>query len=150
VTFEEAPLRFRVFAYGTLQIADVMEAVTGRVFPSEPAVLDGYERRRVKGRSYPGVTVAPGRCTRGLLYADVDARSMELLDRFEGALYERRRVPVTTNGRTRVEAEVYVVPESRRDRLSAEAWDPDRFAAEQLASFVQSCRDFHRREGGRK
>jgi hypothetical protein len=74
---------------------------------------------------------------------------VQLLDRFEGALYERRRATVTTNGRSGVEAEIYVVRANQRDRLTSEPWDPDRFAAERLESFVKSCRDFHRCEGGR-
>jgi gamma-glutamylcyclotransferase (GGCT)/AIG2-like uncharacterized protein YtfP len=138
-----------VFAYGTLQFPEVVQAVTGRRFPWEPAVLDGYERRRVRGRDYPGIIVARGRHAAGQLYRDVDARSVTLMDRFEGALYERDRVIVTTADGAPVTADVYVVPPSRGHALSAEPWDGERFAAEHLAVFVESCRRFYRREGRR-
>jgi len=136
-----------VFTYGTLQFPEVMHAVTGRYFPSEPAVLDGYERLRVRGHPYPGIIVAPGRQAAGQLYGDVDTRAVVLMDRFEGALYEREQVMVTTAHGVPVNADVYVVPPSRRDALSTEPWDRDGFVAEHLAEFIESCRDFYRREG---
>jgi gamma-glutamylcyclotransferase (GGCT)/AIG2-like uncharacterized protein YtfP len=134
----------RVFTYGTLQVPEVMEAVTGRAFPSEAAVLDGYARFIVRRQAYPGILAAPGAATPGRVYADVDAGSLRRLDRFEGDLYERRRVSVSVAGGECLAAETYVVPATRRHCLSAEPWDIERFIAEELLTFVEQCRRFQR------
>ena len=77
-----------VFTYGTLMLPSVMEAVTGRRFAAQKAMLHGYARFRVKGASYPGVVEAVGATTDGVLYLDVDAPSLARLDAFEGAFYQ--------------------------------------------------------------
>ncbi len=133
-----------VFAYGTLLYPDVMEAVTGAQFASEEALLKGFARYQLRGRVYPGVVEAPGSATGGRLYRDVGALALELLDRFEGSLYERRAVQVTRADGTRVEAQAYVVPARHRFHLAPQPWDPARFEREHLTPYVAACRAFQR------
>jgi gamma-glutamylcyclotransferase (GGCT)/AIG2-like uncharacterized protein YtfP len=130
----------RVFAYGTLAFPDVMEAVTGVAFASEPATLDGFARRRVFGAVYPGVRAEAGATLDGVLYRGVDERSLARLDRFEGALYERRLLAVRVARGDRWDAWVYVVPDALAHRLANEAWDPERFRREHLAPYLARCR----------
>lgn len=116
-----------------------MRRVVGRHFPSEVVRLEGYARFRVSGELYPGIVGCPGEQTVGLLYRHVDGRSLVLLDRFEGPLYVRRAVTVMRANGTVCRAQAYVVPGHRRDRLSAERWDLQRFEALHLRSFLSTA-----------
>jgi gamma-glutamylcyclotransferase (GGCT)/AIG2-like uncharacterized protein YtfP len=138
----------RFFAYGTLEIPELMEALTGRRLPSTPAVLAGFARFVVRGRAYPGIVAVADARTEGRLYSEIDARLIRLLDRFEGDLYERRRVSVRARGRA-VSAFAYIVRASRRRHLHAEEWDRERFVAAHLARFLTLCREFRLRDRAR-
>jgi gamma-glutamylcyclotransferase (GGCT)/AIG2-like uncharacterized protein YtfP len=135
-----------IFAYGTLQLDAVMEAVTGRRFQGVPAVLDGYRRRLVADRTYPAVVPAQGEQTEGTLLRGLDEETLARLDVFEGPLYRRRRLPVRAGGGERVEAWVYVLAPEHRDRLSDARFDLADFTREHARAFVESCRRF-REEG---
>ncbi len=124
----------RIFAYGTLGFPEIVHALTGRRFSSRPAVLEGFARYRVRGRSYPGIVPAPGARTAGVLFDGVDLRSLALLDRFEGDLYERREVWVCAGDGPPLAALTYVVAAGRRQCLGREPWDRDRFVARHLAA----------------
>ena len=134
----------RLFAYGTLGIPEIAQALTGRFWPAERAVLEGFARYRVRGESFPGIVSAPGARTAGVLYAGVDARSLVLLDRFEGKLYERREVWVCAGEGTRIAALTYVVGPRCRRRLGREPWDRRRFEARHLGAYLAHCAQLRR------
>jgi gamma-glutamylcyclotransferase (GGCT)/AIG2-like uncharacterized protein YtfP len=125
-----------VFTYGSLQFPSVIGAVVGRVPARVPAVLEGFARFRVRGASYPGIVARAGARTAGTLWRGLDLDALAALDRFEGALYERRRLPVRTRAGATVVAHVYVVRDARRDVLGPEPWDEARFEREHLARFL--------------
>lgn len=123
----------------------VLEALTGRRFPSEPATLAGFARFLLRGRTFPGAVPRPGECTSGRLYHDLDARSLALLDAFEGELYERRRVEVrNATGQSRA-AFAYLLSAAHEALLSSQPWERERFEAEQLPRYLEGCRAFRRR-----
>lgn len=119
----------RLFAYGTLEVAEVLEPVAGVRLASRPAVLPGFARYRVRGAGYPGVVEDPEVETPGTLYENVGPEALRRIDRFEGPLYERRRVRVRLEDATSADALVYVIRADKRHVLSREPWDPARFAA---------------------
>ena len=127
-----------LFCYGSLEFAEVMRAVTGRSFPHEPARLEGWVRLRLRGREYPGLRPRIWACTPGTLWRRIDDVSAARLDAFEGALYERRSLPVRTRAGVSVTAQVYVVTEGRRSGLSNEPWEKARFARASLAEFLRA------------
>jgi gamma-glutamylcyclotransferase (GGCT)/AIG2-like uncharacterized protein YtfP len=113
-----APTVRALFCYGTLESPEVMRAVAGRDFPSEPARLRGYHRGLVRGAPYPAVVPRPGAVTPGVLYAGLDPRSLRRVDRYEGEMYAREDLPVEMpDGSTR-RAWVYVLKRRWRHRLS--------------------------------
>ncbi|MEM6854836.1 MAG: gamma-glutamylcyclotransferase family protein [Planctomycetota bacterium] len=128
-----------VFTYGTLMISDVMRAVTGQTFSSQPATLNGYARFRVKGEVYPGIVAATDTHIDGRLYMDVDDTSLGRLDRFEGEIYARQMVKVISgDGKPRL-AVVYVIRDVYRDCLSGEPWDEKDFIQQHLPAFLRSA-----------
>ena len=127
-----------VFTYGSLQFPSVLGAVIGRVPASEPAVLEGFARFRVRDATYPGIVAAAGARTEGTVWRGLDAAALDALDRFEGALYERRLLPVRTRAGATLQAHVYVVADARRDVLGPDPWDPAAFERDHLAAFLRS------------
>lgn len=127
-----------VFTYGSLEFPAVLRAVIGRVPACEPALLEGFARFRVRDATYPGIVAARGARTEGTLWRGLDAAAVAALDRFEGALYERRLLPVQTRAGATVQAHVYVVRDARRDVLGPEPWDKALFEREHLAGFLAS------------
>jgi gamma-glutamylcyclotransferase (GGCT)/AIG2-like uncharacterized protein YtfP len=138
-----------LFAYGTLEFPEVMEAVTGRRFPGREAVLRGFARHRLRRRPYPAAVEAEGAELGGRLYEGIDAATLARLDRFEGALYERRRVRAEPKGGGGVEAELYVLAARHRSELLPEAWERDAFVARHLAAWLARCAAFRAAEEAR-
>lgn len=134
----------RVFAYGTLELPEVVEALLGRRLPGEEAVLAGYARSLVRGQCYPGIVPRPGSRTRGILYRDVEAWMLALLDRYEGALYRRRRVRVACASGEALAADAWVIPMQRRSLLSDEPWNRALFATRHLREWTTRCRHLRR------
>jgi gamma-glutamylcyclotransferase (GGCT)/AIG2-like uncharacterized protein YtfP len=98
----------RLFVYGTLRDGARVQALTGRTFPTRPAVLHGFARIAPPD-GYPYVVRRPEASVDGLLLEGVDAASIEALDAYEdeGRLYQRRTLEVVTADGP-VACEVYV------------------------------------------
>lgn len=130
-----------LFAYGTLLYAEVLRAVTGAAPPAVPAVLEGFVRRCVAGEVFPAVVELQGSRVEGLLYAPLAPGAWRRLDRFEGDLYARRTVRVRLDapgpGAAMVAAETYVLRPEHRQRLGAAAWEPETFARDPLAAYLE-------------
>ena len=132
-----------LFVYGTLQLPDVMHAVT-RLRPApHPAVLSGFARFTLRGEVYPSVVPSPGARTEGMLYRDLDAATFDILDRFEGQEYERHQLSVSVHAET-VQAWTYALRPPLRDRLSDEPWSLDEFVVEGLQTFLDGYAGFDR------
>jgi gamma-glutamylcyclotransferase (GGCT)/AIG2-like uncharacterized protein YtfP len=126
----------RLFAYGTLIFPEVLRAVTGRSLAPIAATLDGFRRRGVIGEIFPAIVAgAADDRVEGVVYAGLEERDWGRLDRFEGELYERRRVTLRCEGRGLL-AHAYVLGPAWAHRVGAEPWDPARFARDHLATFV--------------
>jgi len=132
-----------LFSYGTLEIPEVISAVTGRTFDSTTAVLPDHARFLLHGETYPGVVHSYRSEVAGVLYSGVDSDSLALLDLFEGEFYRRQTVHVTTRSRRRVAAEAYLVPPEYEVLLSQQPWEREHFVAQHLSGFLAYCRTFH-------
>jgi gamma-glutamylcyclotransferase (GGCT)/AIG2-like uncharacterized protein YtfP len=145
------PARDALFAYGSLQWLDVMEAVTGRRFTGCPATLPGHRRRRLVGRSYPGVIADCRESTDGVLFEGLDAEAFAILDLFEGEPYRRVECSVRTEGGRLHPAFVYVIRDEHAALMTDETWDSEAFRDVSLSPFLVQCRAFARdvRRNGR-
>ncbi|MBI3328435.1 MAG: gamma-glutamylcyclotransferase [Nitrospinae bacterium] len=97
-----------LFVYGTLTDPQRVKAVTGRQLARVEATLEGFERI-VPERGYPYILPKPGASLSGFLLRNLDAASLNRLDRYEavGDLYLRQDVEVLVAGQ-RVHAVTYV------------------------------------------
>ena len=132
-----------IFTYGSLLFSDVMQAVTGKLFPSQSATLREYARYRVRGANYPGIVSTPGAYVEGLLYQGVDPAAVKHLDFFEGDLYRRVSVDVHTKSGI-IPAQTYIIPPDKAHHLSETAWDPDAFRTRDYDTFLKQCKPLFR------
>ena len=131
-----------IFTYGTLMIPDVMYAVTTCEFRFIDAILRGYARFTVKGESYPGIIPVTDAVTEGIIYFDVDEPSLDVLDIFEGELYQRTTVRVEAQGEEMLNAETYVIKPEYLGCLSLQLWDVKEFTKKDLKAFLNSYKGF--------
>jgi gamma-glutamylcyclotransferase (GGCT)/AIG2-like uncharacterized protein YtfP len=132
-----------LFCYGTLEIPEVMQAVTGRRFRGTIALLPDHARFLLHGETYPGLLHSYRSEVAGMLYRDVDRDSLTLLDLFEGDFYRRTSVRVTTAVQEGVPAQTYLVPPEHELLLSQQPWEREHFIARHLDEFLAYCRSFH-------
>ncbi len=130
-------MRHDLFCYGTLQIPAVMHAVVGRRFKGRRAELAGYGAFQVRRAEYPGLRPDSSRITRGQVYFDLSLTELQILDRFEGALYQRRRLIVRTGDGRRRGVWTYVVQPARQRRLAPVLWDRRDFMRRRYRRFMQ-------------
>lgn len=128
---------YAVFAYGTLQVPEVMLAVTGKAFNTLPARLEDYSRHCLKGRSFPGIRPNPGHSVEGLLFLNIDADTLGKLDEFEDPFYRRDTVPVITADGNEWFAQAYIMREEAYGLLLPHAWSLETFQRTHLPLFLQ-------------
>lgn len=90
-----------MFFFGTLMDRDVLTAVLGREVADgdvRPAVLDGWRRAGVAGRSYPMLVRHPAGRVEGLLVDGLDGDDRERLERYEGPEYRVAALTVRADG----------------------------------------------------
>ncbi len=132
----------QLFVYGTLMSAQVMRAVCGYQQTGEPAVANGYKRRLLMREIYPAIVESRTEAVDGVLYRDLNAAQMALLDTFEDDYYERQGLVVTLSDGTLVEAFGYVLSPQHAHLLSDRRWDYQRFLADGLGAFLAAFPEF--------
>lgn len=132
-------LQVNVFAYGTLQLPEVMRSVTGAEHAGVPACLPGYARYRLAGLAYPGLRAERGAFTEGVLYRALNADALRRLDFFEDDFYRRETLLVLPEQGLPEPAEVYVVPPEHHGLLEFLPWSLERFRDVHLAGFMSRC-----------
>jgi len=131
-----------IATYGSLTIPQVMTALLGKDFASEPIVINGYERFTLAGKRYPGLIESPGKSVDARIYFDLDPTSVEILDKFEDEIYDRVTISVETSSRGSVQARAYVVPLSNKNLLSTTPWIAEDFIKIHLSDYVEMCKRF--------
>lgn len=132
---------FSVFTYGTLQIPEAMQAVTGLALKSVPATLSGYECLKIKGRTFPGLFKKEEAITDGRLYREIDQQTIERLDQFEGVMYKRCLVEVQVSDKTE-QAYVYVTQKDYEDCLLNQEWSLEEFRRKYLKLYLKKIASF--------
>jgi len=118
-----APVRkpLPLFVYGTLAYDRYVRAITGRLFPKRPCVLEGYERI-APPHGYAYIVPRKGCRVKGYLLDGVEECHLALFDKYEaeGDMYHRKAVTVKTPAK-RVRAYAYVANRSRLGRYFSPA-----------------------------
>lgn len=127
-----------LFVYGTLLVPGIWDKVSGE--PSlrfEPALLHGYEIRRVRNAVYPGIFEsddAPP--VAGKVFFDLPETALRRLDAYEDSFYVRSGVHPELRRGVRVAADAFIVPAREASLyLSEEGWSLDWFESNGLEGF---------------
>ena len=126
-----------VFTYGSLMYRRVWEHIVTGAYRSCSAVLHGYVRRRIRGKTYPALArAAPADAVAGVVYLDISATDLAALDAFEeeGTAYVRRLVPVTLGNGSTLHAWTYVY--RHPNDVEHTAWEPAQFERADLDRFL--------------
>lgn len=134
-----------MFAYGTLEVPEVMQAVTGRGFDSAVAIAEGYARYLLKERIYPGMTPVPGEETSGRVYFGLSQQTLRLLDEFEADIYARQLISVRCEAGPWFNAYAYIIKPKSRAVLTNDPWIREKFIKNHLPSYIAACRNFQLR-----
>lgn len=110
-----------LFVYGTLLYSDLLQRIVGRKVDGIPAQLDGYLRRTILGKRYPGLSPEPGGRVQGLLFEDLSMTELKRLDRYEGNEYVRKRISVNLGRQSR---QCWAYLPRPGIKLSTESWNP--------------------------
>lgn len=128
-----------LFVYGTLMSDEVMHTVTGHHFPGTPSILDDFQRFSIHGADFPGIRQVTGKTVPGLIYQDIPEHIWPLLDEFEGDMYERIKVMVTTSDQIQFPAFTYVMTEQFLHLLTDLPWSFDTFIQQHKRHFLREC-----------
>ena len=136
-----------LFTYGSLSLPEVMKTLTGREFESAEADAQDFDRYLLRGKPYPALVRRDGRNTKGRLYFEVDADTLDVLDKFEDDCYVREEISVTVRGGEllSVSAAAYVLPQEQAKLLSREPWSEEKFRAVYLDNYLRMCDSFYRK-----
>ena len=123
----------RFFFYGTLIDPDVRRVVLGERAAAAldlcDAVLPDWERRSVRGVSYPVILPRAGGVVSGILAGGIDAQGRRRLIAYEGAGYALTTLPalLADGGTTTVQV---FLPVAGGLKTSDEPWDLARWQRE--------------------
>lgn len=124
-----------LFCYGTLMVPKIINRVTQRVVqPGTPAELQDFGCFKVRQQTFPGIRPANGKTTYGILYRELTTADIKHLDRYEGYLYSRERVTVSTPSNDHT-TWCYLIKPEYYPELLPEMWDYQHFLNIDLANF---------------
>lgn len=126
----------RLFCYGTLQVPEVIRAVTGRTYTGRQAILNGYAIYKVKDAEYPGIIRSADGVVKGIVYNNVSDHDLEVLDLFESDLYRRQLLEVNLEDSNSCNAWCYVIRDSNKSLLTGKTWRLEDFLEHGLESFM--------------
>lgn len=120
----------------------VMRALLGYIPEHEKISLPGYQRKAIRNEIYPGAFQQQGSVIEGRLWYDLDQRSLEILDLFEGDFYEHQNISISAENKGDIVARIYIVRPENLSMLSEELWDKVKFQREELQGYIQMCVEF--------
>ncbi|MEV0322684.1 gamma-glutamylcyclotransferase family protein [Streptomyces sp. NPDC050658] len=138
-----------LFVYGTLTFPDVLRALLGRVPATEEASVEGWRAVAVPDRSYPVLVSGTG-WTHGLVLLNLRQQEWQIIDAYEDSIYQLRGLQLIPAHHQAVGYVSQAGPTSDAPSdapaTEAPAWDRDRFAAEDLGTYLLGCRRWRLRE----
>jgi len=117
-----ADSKAKLFAYGSLQLPQVFEAVTRLSREGDPAILRGFRRTKLRALGFPAILPADQEETSGILYHSIDDDAWRRLDAFEDDFYDRVSVTIELLDGTSCSAYTYVLAEGFRHMSLDAAW----------------------------
>lgn len=131
-----------LFTYGSLMFPEVWSRVVRGSYQKQPVRLYGFQRRAIKGETYPAAIAAAYDYIDGQLYLNVSTEDMQRLDRFEGEDYANVEAPLTLANGDVVAVNLYLY--RHLERLEVRDWDVAWFEREGMRLFLERYGGFAR------
>jgi gamma-glutamylcyclotransferase (GGCT)/AIG2-like uncharacterized protein YtfP len=134
-----------IFTYGSLMFRRVWSIVVTGHYSTSQARLFGYQRRKIKGETYPALI--PGKqhdFVDGIIYFKVDLKDRIRLDNFEGHYYTKIQESFRLSDQQTVRAQVYVFKPEYRGLVEKEPWNPEWFKTSGIHDFMTAYRGYNR------
>lgn len=133
-----------IFTYGSLMHETVWQKIVKGNYRSEPYTVEGFIRRKISGRSYPGLIAKPESKITGVLYYNVSSQDIAALDEYEGDEYLRKTLKTLHDGKHSViQGYLYV---GDQQKFSDEEWDYHDFVSYDLDAFLNHYIGFKKEE----
>ena len=134
-----------IFTYGSLMFRRVWSMVVTGQYCKSQARLFGYQRRMIKGETYPAlIPGGRGDFVDGIIYFEVDSRDQKRLDKFEGSYYTKRQETFRLSNHQTVIAQVYVFKPEYRALVENKPWNPEWFKETGIHDFMTAYRGYNR------
>jgi gamma-glutamylcyclotransferase (GGCT)/AIG2-like uncharacterized protein YtfP len=133
-----------LFTYGSLMCSDIMYHVADCRTNFVPAMLENFQRSKMRGQEYPAIIAAPGEKTEGILYLDLPPTAILRLDTFEGEQYIRQEVIVTTEPDGPCKAMTYILHPRYHHLFTGETWNYQEFLVVGKPLFLKSYLGFRK------
>ncbi len=117
-------MKHTLFAYGTLQLPEKLQQIIGRTVNAEPAVLKGYRCGLVARANFPGIVASKQGQVEGMVLFNLGFKDFQLLDHYEGELYQRVMVSVLHN-ETPTQCWAYTIVPWAHSRVTDKPWSID-------------------------
>jgi gamma-glutamylcyclotransferase (GGCT)/AIG2-like uncharacterized protein YtfP len=124
-----------VFTYGTLMVEEVWFKVLKTKHKSKAGTLVGFERKKLSGKTYPGMVKNNNAKTEGVIYFDISIDELASLDDFEGEEYTREKVSVSSGDKT-IECFAYIYKDEYKSNILPAEWNFEDFLKKGLNIFL--------------
>lgn len=130
-------MKHKLFCYGTLEYASVINDVIGRIPEKKQAWLKNHQRYAIKDKEYPGLRQQMGSETIGTNYFNISDSELSLLDIYEGDQYERVSVMINLKNGEMIASNVYLTKFEYHNLLVDSDWNPSQFANCHLSNYMK-------------
>jgi gamma-glutamylcyclotransferase (GGCT)/AIG2-like uncharacterized protein YtfP len=113
---------YKLFVYGTLLSKGIWKSIVSGDYASDSAILNGYARKKVKRKNYPGLVERDGSKVEGMLYYDISEEDFRKLDAYEGEEYARTKVSVHLSSGKSIESFTYLFKKEYFGKLTKSEW----------------------------
>jgi gamma-glutamylcyclotransferase (GGCT)/AIG2-like uncharacterized protein YtfP len=118
-----------------------LTGVAAKDLLSRPASLRDHVVLQLRELEFPGMLRRSGCQAHGIVHA-VPERVVDLLDAFEGELYERRAVAVELAAGAPARAQAYLLCEAAWSLTVEAPWDAAEFVRRRGVEYAAACRRF--------
>ncbi len=110
-------------------------------FERKAAQLSGYRRLKIMNEDYPGLVRGIG-TVHGVVWLAVDEQTLQRIDEFEAACYQRISGVVIGGAGVEIPADFYAIKDSATFLLEEKEWDAQEFERHGLPRFTDSYTGF--------
>ncbi|MCB0687557.1 MAG: gamma-glutamylcyclotransferase [Saprospiraceae bacterium] len=136
-----------LFTYGTLMVPEIISSLLKRPLEGEPVTLLRYRRGLIRHERYPGILPSEKHSVSGVLYRNISSHEFQILNDYEGDLYQLEVVDVSHENRQQQERAFSYVLKMEFSRLLTEVeWSLDHFILHDLDSFLTGYQGFQNKD----